>query len=125
MKDVKRRPKQLVRPIRLDTKTWRYVEPIFRASQRAQSETGRFRYYGYLVAVYRTYKDWKDLGISKTMARHVARFFETPQRKSTTPIRTLIDATIPGLNSKQKSRWSRALELAAVAKTPPNQLVLL
>src|SRR5207237_623841 len=45
--------------------------------------------------------------------------------KTTTPIRTLIDATFPGLNSKQKSRWSRALELAALAKTPPDQLVML
>ena len=115
MKDAKRKPKQLVRPIRLDTKTWRYVEPILRASQRAQSETGRFRYYAYLVAVYRTYKEWKDLGISKKMARQVAKCFETPQRKSTTPIRTIIDATFPSLNSKQKSRWSRALELAALA----------
>jgi hypothetical protein len=57
------------RPIALDTKTWRYVEPIFKASQQAQQLTGRFKSYGCLVAVYRTYKEWKDLGISKKMAR--------------------------------------------------------
>jgi hypothetical protein len=117
--------KRTVRPIRLDTKTWRYVEPILRASQAAQSETGRFKYYGYLVIVFRTYIRWKHLGISKRLARQVARSFETPQRRTTTPIRTLIDATFPSLNSKQKSRWTRALELAAVAKTRPDQLVML
>jgi len=125
MKAAKRKPKQLVRPNRLDTKTWRYVEPILRASQRAQSETGRFRYYRYLTVVYRTYKEWKKLGISKRMARQLARCFETPQRKSTSPIRTLIEATFPGLDRKRKSRWSRALELAALAKTQPDQLIML
>ena len=124
MKKV-RLAKQVRRPSGLDANTWKYVEPILKASQRAQSETGRFRYYGYLFAVYGTYKDWKDLGISKKMARQVAKCFETPQRKSTTPIRTLIDATFPGLDSKRKSRWSRALELAAFAKTSPEHLTTL
>src|SRR3954447_7302616 len=125
MKNLKRRSKQVIRPIGLDAKTWRYVEPIIRASQRAQSETGRFRYYRYLTVVYRTYKEWKKLGISKRMARQLARCFETPQRKSTTPIRTLIEATFSTLDPKQKSRWTRALELAAVAKTRPDQLTML
>ena len=65
------------------------------------------------------------LGISKRMARQVARSFETPQRRTTTPIRTLIDATFPSLNSKQKSRWTRAIELATIVKTPPDQLTML
>ena len=101
------------------------IEPILKASQRAQSETGRFKYYGYLVVVYRTYKEWKDLGISKKMARHVATCFETTQRINTSPIRTLIDTTFPSLNSKQKSRWSRALELATLAKARPEELTML
>ncbi len=73
---------------------------------------------GCLVAVYRTYKEWKDLKISKKMARHIAKYFETPLRKGMSPVRTLIDVTFPALDAKQKSRWSRALEFAALTKVP-------
>jgi hypothetical protein len=104
------------RPIGLVSKTWRYVEPILETLQQAQHQTGRFRVYGYLVAVYRTYKEWKELGISKRMARRVAEYFNIPHRKGTSPARTLIDATFPALDPKQKSRWSRALEYAALTK---------
>ena len=110
------------RPVGLDYKTWRYVEPIFEALQQAQHHTGRFRFYGYLAAVYRTYKEWKDLGISKRMARHLAKYLVIPRRKGTSPARTLIDATFPALDPKQKSRWSRALEFAALTKTTPDNL---
>jgi hypothetical protein len=37
----------------------------------------------------------------------------------------LIDVTFPTLDRKQKSRWSRALELAALAKATPEQLPML
>jgi hypothetical protein len=57
------------RPIGLDSKTWRHIEPIFEALQQAQHQTGRFKFYDYLEAVYRAFKEWKDLGISKRMAR--------------------------------------------------------
>jgi hypothetical protein len=110
------------RPIGLDTKTWRYVEPIFEALHQAQQQTGRFKFYGYLAAVYRTFKEWKDLGISKRMARRVAEYFKVPHRKGTSPARTLIDATFPALDPKQKSRWSRALEFAALTKVTPDDL---
>jgi hypothetical protein len=113
------------RPTSLDCKTWNSIEPIFRASRRAQRETGRFRFYPYLVEVFRTYKVWKDRGISKTMARHVAKAFNTPRRTSTSSVRTLIDATFSGLDSKQKSRWARALQFAALAKATPEQLPML
>ena len=110
------------RPIGLNTKTWRYVEPILETLQQAQHQTGRFRFYGYLVAVYRTYKEWKELGISKRMARRVAEYFNIPHRKGTSPVRTLIDATFPALDPKQKSRWSRALEYAALTKVTAENL---
>ena len=112
----------LSRPIGLDIKTWRYVEPILEALQQAQHETGRFRYYAYLVAVYRTYKEWRDPGISKRMTRRVVQYFKIPHRKGTSPARTLIDATFPALDPKQKSRWSRALEFAALTKVTPENL---
>jgi hypothetical protein len=119
---MKTRVPKFSRPTGLDTKTWRYVEPIFKASLQAQRETGRFKSYGCLVAVYRTYKEWKDLKISKKMARHLAKSFKTPRRKGTSPVRTLIDATFPTLDAKKKSRWSRALEFAAFTKATPDQL---
>ena len=119
---MKTRVPKFSRPTSLDTKTWRYVEPIFKASQQAQRETGRFRSYGCLVAVYRTYKEWKDLKISNKMARHLAKSFKTPRRKSTSPVRTLIEVTFPALDAKQKSRWSRALEFAALTKVAPENL---
>jgi hypothetical protein len=122
VQDSKPKLKPIARPARLDSKTWRYVEPIFRASLQAQRETGRFKSYGCLIAIYRTYKEWKDLGISKKMARHVAKHFKTPHRKRTSPVRTLIDATFPALDPKQRSRWSRALEFAAFTKATPEQL---
>jgi hypothetical protein len=119
---MKTRVPKFSRPTGLDTKTWRYVEPIFNASQQAQCETGRFRSYGCLVAVYRTYKEWKDLKISKKMARHLAKSFKIRRRKGTGPVRTLIDVTFPALDAKQKSRWSRALEFAALTKVTPKNL---
>jgi hypothetical protein len=110
------------RPSGLDSKTWRYVKPIFEALLQAQQQTGRFRFYGYLTAVYRTFKEWKDLGISKSRARHVIKYCKLTHRKGTSAARTLINATFPALDSKQKSRWSRALEFAALTKTTPEDL---
>jgi hypothetical protein len=112
----------LSRPFGLDSKTWRYLEPIFEALQQAERQTGRSQFYGYLAAVYRTYKEWKDLGISKRMARHLAKYLVIPRREGTSPVRTLIDVTFPALDPKQKSRWSRALEFAALTKTTPDDL---
>jgi hypothetical protein len=103
-------------PIGLNTKAWRYLEPIFEALHQARQQSGRFRFYGYLAAVYRTFKQWKDLGISKRMARQLGKYFNASSRKGTGPVRTLIDATFPALDPTQKSRWSRALEYAALTK---------
>jgi hypothetical protein len=110
------------RPIGLDTKTWRYLEPIFAALQQALQQTGRFKFYGYLEAVYRIYKEWRDLRISKRMAHRVVKYFKIPHRKGISLARTLIDATFPALDPKQKSRWSRALEFAALTTVTPENL---
>jgi hypothetical protein len=110
------------RPIGLDTKTWRYVEPIFAALQKAQQQTGRFKFHDYLVAVYRTYQEWSELGISRRMTRRVVKYFEIPHRRGASPARRLIDATSPALDLKQKSRWSRALDFAASTKVTPDDL---
>ena len=106
----------------LDTKLREYLKPIFAALREAQHQSGKFKSYGYLAAVYRTYKEWKDLGISKRMACRLAKQLPTPRRNNTSPFRTLIDATLPALDSKRKSRWSRALEFAEMAKVNPDDL---
>jgi hypothetical protein len=90
------------RPTNLDAKTWKSIEAILNSSQQAQRATGRFKLHPYLVAVYRTYKEWRDLGVSKTMSRRVANAFKTARRKSTSPVRTLIDVTFSALDPKQK-----------------------
>jgi hypothetical protein len=112
-------------PIGLNAKTWKDVEPIFEALKQAQHETGRYSFYGYLVSVYRTYKKWKDSGTSKSMSRNLAKHLAIPRRKGTSPVRMLIDATFPALESKQKSRWTRALEFAALTNTHPDDLARL
>jgi hypothetical protein len=75
-----------------------------------------------LAAVYRTYKEWSDLKLSNRMTRRVAKYYKIPHRKGTSPARTLIDATFPALEPKQKSRWSRALEFAALTKVALSDL---
>jgi hypothetical protein len=110
------------RPIGLDSRTWKSVEPVFAALQQFLRQTGRDRFYGYLTEVYRAYKKWKGRGISKRMARQLAKELELPKRKGTSAIRTLIDATFPGLGMKQKSRWSRALEFAALSDVKADDL---
>ena len=94
------------RPTNLDTKTWKSIEPILKSSQQAQRATGRFKFYPYLVAVYRTYQEWKNLGVSKKMSRRVATAFKTSRRKSTNPVRTLIDATCPAELTGNDVPWT-------------------
>jgi hypothetical protein len=106
----------------LDAKIREYLEPIFEALREAQHQHGRFRFYGYLAAVYRTYKEWRDLGISKRMASRLAEQLKIPRKKGASPVRTLIDATFPASDSKRKSRWSRALEFAALVKVAADDL---
>jgi hypothetical protein len=113
------------RPTGLDAKTWRSLEHIREALHQSAHRTGRDRFYDYLAEVYQTYKGWKDRGISRRMARQLAECLNLPLRKGTTPIRTLIDATFPTLGTKQKSRWSRALDFAILARIKADDLATL
>jgi len=122
VKSQKLKLKHPTRPAGLDARTWGYIKPVLWASRNAQQQTGRFKYDSYLIAVYRTRKEWKANGISKRMSRRVAKHFGTARRKETNPIRTLIDASFPDLDPKQKSRWSRALEFAVITKVLPKDL---
>jgi hypothetical protein len=57
-----------------------------------------------------------------TKQGHLVKYFKAPSRKGTSPVRTLIDATFPVLDSKEKSRWTRALEFAALTKVTAENL---
>ena len=111
------------RPKGLDSKSWEYIRPIMKALQRSHQQIGRFRFYNYLAAVYATYAAWQERGICKSMTRKLVGYLGNRCRQGTSPIRTLIDATFPALDPKLKSRWSRALEFAAMKKTSPDDFL--
>jgi hypothetical protein len=71
---------------------------------------GRFEIYGYLEAVYSVYVRWKVRKKVRRSARALANQFDIARRKGMSPIRILIEATLPRAHFKHKSRWVRALE---------------
>ena len=60
--------------------------------------------------VFRIYVDWKSRKIAKRSARTLADKTNIVRRKGMSPIRVLIEATLPKADFKQKSRWVCALE---------------
>ena len=87
-------------------------------------QRGRFEFYSYLHAVYETYHAWRRKSAAKRTARTLARALNIPFRAGTSPIRILIEATYPRADTKQKSRWVRALECAYAQQTAPKRLGL-
>ena len=122
---VKKQQRQLVRlarPRNLDSKTWNALKPVLLEARRAQQQTGRFRYYDYLTAVFRAYHHWKAQGISKAITRRIAKQYGLAPTPKMGPIRILIEVTLPGPNQKQKSRWTRALAFAQLTKINPHEV---
>src|SRR3954454_22138203 len=108
------------RPAAFSTATWADTQAIFHAAQSAKRRESRFSFYDYLAAVYRAYRRWKRLHISKKTARQLGRTFRVPPRDGVSPLRIIIEATLPEAGAKQHSRWVRAL-LFATAKDIPSQ----
>jgi hypothetical protein len=98
------------------------LSPAKQAAARLKRSDGRFAIYDLLKEVYRIYVEWKRQKIAKISARTLAKELRIVQRKGTSPIRTLIEAAIPTADSKQKSRWVRALQYAAFENIPTNRL---
>jgi hypothetical protein len=71
-----------------------------------------------LEAVYRIYVDWKRSKTAKRTARKLAKDMNIVRRRGTSPIRVLVEATLPNTDFKQKSRWVRALEYAYSENVP-------
>jgi hypothetical protein len=91
------------------------------AAGRARRRTGRFELYELLETVYCLYTDWKLRKIAKQSARILADELSIVQRKGMSPIRILIEATLPSANFKQKSRWVRALEYVHAKDVSPSR----
>jgi hypothetical protein len=86
------------------------IQLVKKAAARRNRRTGRFGIYGYLEAVYSVYVGWKCRKNARRLARELANKLNIAQRRGVSPIRIIIDATLPDAHFKQKSRWVRALE---------------
>jgi hypothetical protein len=98
------------------------IQSLKKIAHGSVPQKGRIRLYDFLRAVYCVYVDWKRLGIAKQSARALANQTALVQRKGMSPIRVLIEATLPDADVKQKSRWVRALEFVHSEDVPPAQL---
>jgi hypothetical protein len=86
------------------------IQPAKEAAARLRNRVGRFDIYDVLEAVYRVYVHWRGRKIAKLSAHTLADELNMAWRKGMNPMRVLIEATVSHANSKQKSRWVRALE---------------
>lgn len=86
---------------------------------RLRQRVGRFEIYDLLGAIYRVHVDWKRRRIAKRSARILAHRLAIVRRKGISPVRGLIEATLPEADFKQKSRWVRALDYVLSENVPP------
>ena len=97
------------------------VRPAKEAAARLRRRGARFTIYDFLGAVYCVYSDWKRHKRATRCARILAGELGIVRRKGTSPIRVLIDATLPSADFKQKSRWVRALEYVHSENVSPSR----
>jgi hypothetical protein len=97
------------------------IQPAKEAAGRLRRRVGRFEIYDLLEAIYRVYTDWKRLKTAKRSARTLADEQSIVRRKGMSPIRVLIEATLPKAELKQKSRWVRALEYVHSENVSPSR----
>lgn len=114
--------KRVTRVERVELSTFDALQPALTAARNIQIGTGRYVAYTYLIAVYRTIRQWKRRRISRKMARRLASQLNISHRKGTSPFRILIEATMPNTSSKEKSRWVRALQYASFKDVSPSDL---
>jgi len=97
------------------------IQPAKEVAARLKRRCGRFEIYDLLEAVYRVYLDWKSRKIAKRSARTLANEMNIVRRNGMSPIRILVEATLPSADLKQKSRWVRALEHVYSENVPPSR----
>ena len=91
------------------------------AAASLQPRVGRFELYDYLEGIYSIYFEWKRRKCARRLALGLAEELDIAQRKGMSPIRVLIEATLPNAHFKQKSRWVRALEFVYSASVSPSR----
>jgi hypothetical protein len=97
------------------------IESIKKTATKPGIRSARFNLYEFLEAIYRVYVDWKRSKIAKKSASALANQIKLFPRKGMSPIRTLIEATLPDADFKQKSRWVRALEYVYSEDVAPSR----
>lgn len=97
------------------------IRPAKEAAARLRRRGARFTIYDFLGAVYCVYSDWKRHKRATRSARKLADELEIIRRKGMSPIRILIEATLPETDFKQKSRWVRAPEYIYSEDVPPSR----
>jgi hypothetical protein len=100
------------------------IEAILSAKHAAtvlQRLHGRFEIYGFLKSIYLIHGSWKRKRIAKISSRLLATEAGITQRKGMSPIRVLIEATLPTATVKQKSRWVRALQYPSSERVRPGE----
>jgi hypothetical protein len=97
------------------------IGPAKQAAALVVRGTGSSEIYEYLTIIYSIYGEWRQQRRTKRSARVLAEAANIPLRKGMSPIRILIDATLPDAHFKQKSRWVRALEYANSERVPTAQ----
>jgi hypothetical protein len=97
------------------------IQPMKEAAARLKQRVGRFEIYEFLEAVYTIYSEWRRRKVARRSARMLADRLDIVRRKGVSPIRILIDATLPGAHFKQKSRWVRALEYVYSENVSPSK----
>jgi hypothetical protein len=110
------------RPETISSTVWELIEPATVAAQKMQGRAGSFEIYEYLSVTYKTYRRWKRRKVAQQTAHRIAHQLDIPWRKGISPLRTLIEATLPSADAKQKSRWVRALQFAWSKDTPASDL---
>lgn len=97
------------------------IQPAKEAAARLSKRVGRFEMYSFLKSIYRVYMQWKDRRVAIRSARTLADKMNIVRRKGMSPMRVLIEATFPGADLRQKSRWVRALEYLASEDVPAQE----
>jgi hypothetical protein len=97
------------------------IQPAREAAAKLNRRGGRFDIYAYLKPIYRIYRMWKHRKIATRSARLLANEFSITRRKGTSPVRVLIEATMPEADLRQKSRWVRALDYVSSEDIPARE----
>jgi hypothetical protein len=97
------------------------IHPVKEAGLKFGARSARCDLYDFLKIIYRVYNDWKRRGTARVRTRTLANQIGIVRRKGMSPIRVLIEASLPKANLKQMSRWVRALQYIHSEHVPPSK----